>query len=391
MSLAKRAFFHTLGGLREGHLTIEHAGEPREFGDPTSELRARVTVHHGRFFARMLTGGTDAAGDSYVDGDWTADDLVAVVRICVRNLRLLESSNRMMTWLSRVLGRIAHVRRANTVDGSKRNIAAHYDLSNEFFALFLDRDMVYSSGVYPSESASLEDAQREKLDCICRKLALTPDDHVLEIGTGWGAFALHAASNYGCRVTTTTISREQHTGAASRFAEAGETARRIELLQEDYRHLRGRYSKLASIEMFEAVGLENYDTFFSVCDRLLAPGGSVALQTITMREENFASYRRNSDWIQRRVFPGGELASVREIHASVARATKLAVTHVEDFGMHYAATLAEWRRRFFSRMDDVRTLGFDEPFVRLWDYYLCYCEGAFRERAIGVAQVVLAK
>lgn len=391
MSLAKRAFFHTLGGLREGRLTIEHAGESHEFGDPASDLRAHVTVHDPRFFLRMLTGGTDAAGDSYVDGDWSTDNLVAVIRICVRNLQHLESSNRALSWASRVLGRLAHLRRANTVDGSRRNIAAHYDLSNEFFSLFLDRDMVYSSAVYPSESATLEDAQREKLDRICRKLQLTQDDHVLEIGTGWGAFALHAASRYGCRVTTTTISGEQHAGAAARFSEAGDTARRIELLRQDYRHLQGRYSKLASIEMFEAVGLENYDTFFGVCDRLLAPGGVAALQAITMREENFASYRRNSDWIQRRVFPGGELASVREIHASVARATKLAVHHVEDFGLHYAATLEEWRRRFFARVNDVHALGFDQPFIRLWDYYLCYCEGAFRERAIGVAQLVLTK
>ncbi|MGA2596261.1 MAG: cyclopropane-fatty-acyl-phospholipid synthase family protein, partial [Bryobacteraceae bacterium] len=218
-----------------------------------------------------------------------------------------------------------------------------------------------------------------------------PADHVIEIGTGWGAFALHASRNYGCRVTTTTISREQYDEAWQLFAGAGDAGERITLLLEDYRNLKGAFNKLVSIEMFEAVGLNYYDDFFSTCDRLLTPDGSMVMQTITMNEHRFASYKRQSDWIQRRIFPGAQLASIREILNSLLRSTRLSLFHVEDIGLHYAYTLAEWRRRFHDSIGEVRALGFDEKFCRMWDYYLAYCEGAFRERHIGDVQLMLTK
>jgi len=391
LSVAQRTIFRLFERRRHGALEVVCPDRSYVFGDPSAGLQACIAVHDPRFFSRLLFGGDDAAGDAYVDGDWSSPDLVAVIRLAARNLTTLERGHPVLSLGSRAYHRARHWLRRNSVAGSRRNIAAHYDLSNDFFRLFLDERMVYSSAVYRTGDDTLERAQVEKLDRICRKLRLGPADHVLEIGTGWGAFALHAARQYGCRVTTTTISREQHDQARLLFDEAGEAGARITLLQEDYRHLRGEFSKIVSIEMFEAVGLEYYDTFFAACDRLLAPHGSMLMQAITMNEHRFDAYRTQSDWIQRRIFPGSQLASVREILASLVRVTRLSAVHLEDIGLHYAATLAEWRRRFHQAGDEVRALGFDEPFCRLWDYYLAYCEGAFRERHIGDVQLLLTK
>jgi len=251
--------------------------------------------------------------------------------------------------------------------------------------------MLYSSAIFANEMDSLEDAQMHKLDHICRKLDLGPQDHVLEIGTGWGAFAERAATRYCCRVTTTTISQQQHAAAEERFARLGSAGNRIELLFEDYRKLRGRYDKIVSKEMFEAVGLNHYDDFFGTCDRLLTPQGSMLMQAITLNEQRFPEYHRSSDWVQRRIFPGSELASLSELLRSTGRVTSLTLAHVEDIGLHYALTLKEWRRRFLDARTEVLRLNFDERFVRMWDYYLAYCEGAFRERYIGDAQLLLTK
>jgi cyclopropane-fatty-acyl-phospholipid synthase len=388
---ARRMLFRALEGLQNAHLELATPdGETQVFGDSRAELRAAVFVHHERFFGRVLWGGDEGAGDAYVDGDWSSPDLVAVVRLAVRNRQMLMQSGGALAWASRAVNRIRHLRNRNTLQGSRRNIAAHYDLSNDFFRLFLDRNMVYSSAVYPTPEASLEDAQIEKLDRICRKLRLTPGDRLLEIGTGWGAFALHAAQQYGCRVTTTTISRQQYDHAAKQFSRHG-VQDRVRLLHEDYRNLRGEFDKIASIEMFEAVGLDHYDEFFAACDRLLAPNGLMAMQTITMNEHHFSEYRKGSDWIQRRIFPGAQLASVREIQNSLVRCTTMNLLDLEDIGLHYAHTLAEWRRRFQASDADIRSLGFEEPFLRAWDYYLAYSEGAFRERNISDVHIVLAK
>ena len=302
----------------------------------------------------------------------------------------LEGQNRLLSLCSRGVDVLRHRLRGNSITGSRRNIQAHYDLSNEFFSLLLDCNMMYSCACYESADDTLEDAQFQKLDRICHKLRLGPEDHVLEIGTGWGGFAGHAVRHYGCKVTTTTISRQQFEYAQQRFASFAD-GERIELLQQDYRNLRGQYDKIVSIEMFEAVGLSHYDEFFSACDRLLRPDGSMLMQTITMNEQSFPSYRLRSDWIQKYIFPGAELASVSEILRSLARATTLGLYHAEDIGTHYARTLAAWRSRFQRANTEVRALGFDDRFMRMWDYYLAYCEGAFLERHIGDFQLVLTK
>jgi cyclopropane-fatty-acyl-phospholipid synthase len=349
-----------------------------------------VVVHDERFYRRAVFGGDVGLGESWMDGDWSSPDLVSVVRLAVRNLVALETQNRFLSAFSRAFDALRHRRRGNSIGGSRRNIQAHYDLSNDFFRLFLDRGMMYSCAYYEADDDSLEAAQFQKLERICRKLRLRPDDHVLEIGTGWGGFAEHAVRRYGCRVTTTTISREQHDYAQQRFRLM--TGReRIQLLQADYRKLTGKYDKIVSIEMFEAVGLRYYDEFFSACDRLLKPYGSMLLQTININERSFPAYRRRSDWIQKYIFPGAELASVSEILRSLARATSLGLYHAEDIGTHYARTLAEWRLRFHKAEEPVRALGFDDRFMRMWDYYLAYCEGAFLERHIGDFQLLLTK
>lgn len=391
MSFARKAVFRMLENMRHGALEVVCPERTYRFGQAGAGLRACIAVHDERFFSRVLWGGDDAAGDSYVAGDWSSPDPVAVVRLAARNLGKLESGNALLSLASRGFHRLRHWMNRNTLGGSRRNIQAHYDLSNDFFRLFLDRNMVYSSAVYRHAGESLEEAQEEKLDRICRKLRLAPGDRVLEIGTGWGAFALHASRNYGCSVTTTTISREQHDHARQSFADAGEAGDRITLLLEDYRNLKGSFNKLVSIEMLEAVGLEYYDAFFSTCDRLLTTDGAMIMQAITMNEQRFDAYKKRSDWIQRRIFPGAQLASIREILNSLARSTRLSVYHLEDLGLHYAHTLAEWRRRFHESIGEVRALGFDQAFCRTWDYYLAYCEGAFRERRISDIQLMLTK
>ncbi|MFP5206294.1 MAG: class I SAM-dependent methyltransferase [Acidobacteriota bacterium] len=390
-STAKKLFLSTLEELHGGCLELILPDRTLTFGDAQSELGAQLVVHRERFFFRALRGGDTAIGEAYMDGDWSTPDLVSLMRLAVRNLAHLEKSNTFFSSLSRFADRFRHRLRKNTVEGSRRNIHAHYDLSNKFFSLFLDQSMVYSCAWYETPADSLETAQFQKLDRICQKLDLRPQDRVLEIGTGWGAFALHAARNYGCHVTTTTISQQQHDYARSLFDNMDKDQRRIELLLRDYRELSGSFDKIVSIEMFEAVGFDHYDEFFRACDRLLKPDGSMLLQTITMNEQRFAQYLKQSDWIQKYIFPGAQLASLRGVLDSLARATRLSLFHAEDMGAHYARTLAAWRERFLDAIANVKALGFDDRFMRMWDYYLAFCEGAFIERHIGDFQLLLTK
>ena len=389
-SPAKRLFLSMLERLQGGALELVLPDRTFSFGDVRSELSAQLVVHRERFFARALLGGDTAIGEAYMDGDWSTPDLVTLMQLAVRNLAQLEKSSTFFSSFSHFADRLRHRLRANTVEGSRRNIHAHYDLSNEFFRLFLDESMVYSCAWYETAEDSLETAQFQKLDRICRKLELQPKDSVLEIGTGWGAFALHAARNYGCQVTTTTISQQQHEYARVLF-DAADKDRRIELLLKDYRDLSGSFDKIVSIEMFEAVGFEHYDDFFRVCDRLLKPDGSLLLQTISMNEQRFLQYVKQSDWIQKYIFPGAQLASLRGVLDSLARATRLSLFHAEDMGAHYARTLAAWRERFFNSLAEVKALGFDDRFIRMWDYYLAFCEGAFLERHISDFQLLFSK
>ena len=390
-SLARRVFLRSLEGVRGGHLEVVCPDHTYSFGEKDSRLEATIAIHDERFFSRALLGGDVGIGESYMDGDWSSPDLVSVIRLAVRNINEREEENRLLSAARRGLDALRHRWRANTLLGSRKNIRAHYDLGNEFFRLFLDDSLIYSCAYYQWPDDSLERAQIQKLDRICRKLRLAPEDHVLEIGTGWGAFALHAARYYGCRVTTTTISRKQYAHCAELFARQRDLQGRLELLEEDYRHVAGKFDKIVSIEMFEGVGYENYDTFFGACDRLLKPEGTALLQLITISDQRFPAYRRRCDWIQKHIFPGSQLASLAGVLASLARATRMAVYHAENIGLHYAPTLAEWRSRLRGRLREVRALGFDDRFIRMWDYYLAYCEGGFRERYIGDYQLLLTK
>jgi cyclopropane-fatty-acyl-phospholipid synthase len=325
-----------------------------------------------------------------MDGEWSCDDLTGVIRILARNARVTSGLDSGLGRLAAPVLRAYHSLRRNTRAGSARNIHEHYDLGNDFFELFLDRTLTYSCGLFERDDATLEEASIAKYDRLCRKLELGPDDHVLEIGTGWGGFAMHAAGRYGCRVTTTTISEQQHDLACERIAAAG-LANRVTVLKRDYRDLEGTFDKLVSIEMIEAVGDAYLDGFFQVCAERLKPDGMMGLQAITTPDQTYDRHVNSVDFIKRYIFPGGSLVSIGRIAQAVARVTDLRMAHLEDITPHYATTLRGWRERFFKNLDQVRALGYPERFVRMWEFYLCYCEGGFLERAIGDVQIVLAK
>jgi cyclopropane-fatty-acyl-phospholipid synthase len=388
---AKRLFLHTMRNVHSGFLEIVCPDATYAFGETGAKLRAMAVIHDERFFVRALFGADIGMGESYMDGDWTTPDLVALVRLAVLNLRTIDSGNRFASALRGFVSRIQHTLRANSISGSPKNIRAHYDLGNDFYRLFLKEQMIYSSAYFEREGEPLETAQTRKLDLVCRKLRIQPGDRVLEIGCGWGAFAIHAAKHYGAHVTGITISEEQWRLAIERVAEEKTGNGSVKLLLKDYREVRGEFDKIVSIEMFEAVGFANYDRFFMACDSLLTANGSMLLQAITLPDQQLAGYRKRVDWIQKYIFPGSELAFISEIHRSLARVTQLSLIHSESFGMHYAETLAVWRDRFFQNLAAVRRLGFEERFERMWDFYLGWCEGAFRERYINVAQFVFAK
>jgi cyclopropane-fatty-acyl-phospholipid synthase len=388
---AKRILLKTFEKFKEGYLEVICPDETYTFGVPDAELRGTLKIHDERMFKRVLLGGDIGFGEAYMDGDWSSPDIVEVFRMMIKNIALVEEENRLMSFIKGKFDWLLHKLRSNTLTGSRKNIRHHYDLSNDFYKLFLDSTMAYSCGVYEKPDDSLHLSQLQKFDLICRKLQLSPQDHLLEIGTGWGGFAIYAATQYGCKITTTTISQEQYKLAAERFARFGYGKDRIELLCEDYRNLQGQYDKIVSIEMFEAVGYDYYDEYFAACDRLLAPDGAMLLQTISIPDQRFDQYRKRADWIQKYIFPGGELASVGGILRSLARATKMSLHHAENIGTHYARTLSAWREKFHKSVERVRALGFDERFIRMWDYYLASCEAAFLERDIGDYQLLLAK
>ena len=412
MKFSKNLILRMLEGLREGSLELVCPGETYNFGRPrraasepgatscpgtaviSDSLRAVIAVHDERFFERALFSGDIGLGESYMQGEWSSPDLVTVIRLAIRNLNQLEHGNRLFSLLSRIANSVQHRLRENSITGSRKNIRHHYDLGNEFYKLFLDVSMAYSCAYFEREDDTLAQAQIQKFDRICRKLRLSPGDHLLEIGTGWGGFSVHAATRYGCRITTTTISREQHDYAAAWFSEMGLSSGshpQVRLLFEDYRRLQGKHDKIVSIEMFEAVGLKQYDAYFGACDGLLEPHGTMLLQTINMNEHTFPDYIRGCDWIQKYIFPGAELASLIEIQRSLTRCTSMSLYNAENIGSHYAQTLKLWRASFLDRLSEVRAFGFDEVFIRMWDYYLAYCEGAFRERHIGDFQLLLTK
>jgi cyclopropane-fatty-acyl-phospholipid synthase len=387
----RRILRGNLNRISTGEVVLEYAGHSERFGNlETNELMGHVHALSPRFFRSLVTGGALGAAESYLEGEWVSDDLTDLFRVLLRNESVLQSFRNPVTMLAGLLNRVHHSRNRNSRHGSRRNIHEHYDLGNSFFSLFLDPTMMYSSALFPNEQASLEEASLEKVDRVCRTLQLSPADHVLEIGTGWGTFAIHAAGKYGCRVTTTTISDEQFRMATQRVEEAG-LSDRITILKKDYRDLEGQYDKLVSIEMIEAVGQEYLPEYFATCDRLLKENGAMMIQAITMPEQRYERYRNSVDFIQKYIFPGGFLPSVSVMQECIASRTSMRMIELMDFGMHYARTLRLWNERFHERLDEVTALGFDDRFIRMWRYYLCYCEAAFLERAIGVCQVMWAK
>ena len=390
--LARSLMLKVLAKLQVGSLTFREHGETLVFGNPDDDAgpHAEVHVHDDDLYRRILTGGSIAAGETYIEGLWSSPDLTAVTRAFSANMAMLEAMSERQNLFARLALKLGHWARRNTSARSRENIAAHYDLGNDFFSLFLDPSMMYSSAVFPSPASDLATASQHKLHLICEDLELTQDDHLVEIGTGWGGMAIYAAEHYGCRVTTTTISREQFDYATNAVARRG-LQDRVTVLFDDYRDLKGQFDKLVSIEMIEAVGHQFYDTYFNTVSRLLKPHGKAVIQAITMTEQRYEQARDSVDFIKRYIFPGGCLPSLTVISDALARVTDMQMSNLRDITRDYADTLQVWHEGFLDKLDQVHEMGFDDRFIRMWRYYLSYCEGGFRERIIGTYQISMTK
>lgn len=393
--LARQLIFFKLNKLQHGAITLLEGKTRYSFGQLTSQcpLQATVTIHDPHTYVDVALGGTVGVGDAYRRGLWDCDDLTTLVRIFVLNRSLLNNMEGGLALASKPLLKTIHWLNRNTKAGSAKNIAAHYDLGNEFFRLMLDETMMYSCAYFERPDATLAEASRAKNDHICRKLKLSKNDHLLEIGTGWGGFAVHAAHHYGCRVTTATISRQQYDMALQRVQEAG-LSDHVTVLLMDYRDLPKlglQFDKLVSIEMIEAVGHQFYKAFFEVCSRMLKSSGLALIQGITIDERFYEQAKRSVDFIQRFIFPGSCIPSVSALLQGSAKVGDLGLIHLEDIGMHYAPTLQAWRRNVAAKLPDIKALGYQSEFLRLWEFYLCYCEGGFLERSLGVVHLLYAK
>lgn len=389
---ARNVCVRLLTNLEIGSLSIHDGGDTFHFGssDDPCAPHAEVHVHDRNLYRQMLTGGSIATGEAYMQGLWTSPDLVAVMRLFSANLATLELLESKQSLLVRLGLKLSHTMNRNTHSGSRKNISAHYDLGNDFFQLFLDPTMMYSAAVFQSDEIGLDEASVAKLEELCRQLELKSSDHLLEIGTGWGGMAVHAAKHYGCKVTTTTISRKQYEFALAQV-EAQGLEDRVTVLCEDYRNLEGSYDKLVSVEMIEAVGHAFYSNYFQHCSKLLKADGKMVIQAITIADQRYGAARESVDFIQRYIFPGGSLPSVAVIADHLARDTDMQMVHLRDITRDYALTLAHWRERFLAAEANVSHMGFDKVFIRMWEFYLAYCEGGFRERIIGTVQLAFAK
>lgn len=391
-NFARSKLLALLKHLHKGHLTLEDKGEIYSFGEAQEKtnLVAHISVTHPDFYRQVLFGGSIGAGEAYMFKSWWSPDLVQVIRLMAVNMDVLQQLDSKWSALFNIACRIAHRLRPNTIAKARENIAAHYDLGNDFFSLFLDKTMLYSGAIYPHSQATLAEASHHKMVHICKKLQLNERDHLLEIGTGWGGMAIHAAKTTGCKVTSVTISQEQFTYATEWVKREG-LENRVTILLKDYRLIEGTFDKLLSIEMIEAVGHEFYSEYFSKCSSLLTAKGLMLIQAITIQDQRFDYARKNTDFIQQYIFPGGCLPSNTIIAQHIERDSDMQIVSLEDITQDYARTLADWRAAFFAKLDAVRLQGFDEVFIRMWDFYLCYCEGGFSERAISTAQYVFAK
>ncbi|ARP82868.1 SAM-dependent methyltransferase [Bordetella genomosp. 8] len=384
--LLRKRLFAGLAGLRHGRLVIQDCLGSTTLGD--GEPTVHLAVGDMAFYRLVATHGSVGAGGAYGAGMWGCDDLVGLVSLLVRNRDTLDDMESGLARLAAWVLKAWHAGNRNTRAGSRRNIAAHYDLGNDFFSLFLSQDLMYSSALWEGADDTLEAASRRKLDLICRKLDLQPGDQVMEIGSGWGGFAIHAARHYGCHVTTATISQEQHALAVARVREAG-LQDRVKVVLRDYRDLQGQYDKVVSIEMIEAVGARFLEGYFRKISDLLQPRGRALVQAITIEDHRYAQALRSVDFIKRYIFPGSFIPSIEAMLRAKTRACDLALVHLEDFGLSYARTLQAWRQQFLAHLPLVRAQGFDERFCRMWEFYLAYCEGGFRERSIGVSHLLL--
>lgn len=373
-TLQRNLLLAMLKKLQGGRLALFENGKVLIFGklEDSDDINASINVHSQEAWHMVLARGLIGAAEAYIAGHWTSVDPTQVVRLLVRNREVLQGLNR------------------NTVENSQKNIRSHDDLNNDFFQLFLDPAMMYSSAVFRHPAEALAEASVYKLDLVCQQLQLQPGDHLLEIGTGWGGMAIHAAKHYGCRVTTTTISQTQYDFAQTRIEQAG-LGQRVTLLQQDYRELQGQYDKLVSIEMIEAVGADSQKTFFETCDRLLRPGGRALIQAITIREELYENHLRNTDFVRQYISPGGCLPTVTRMKQLTRQHTALELVSMTDITQDYARTLNHWRQRFLFNFKQAMALGFDLAFIRMWDFYFCYCEGGFLEGNIGTQQLLFCK
>lgn len=384
--IARWLLFRLLSGIREGSITVREGQQTLHFGDESSTLRAEVQILAPRVYWRLLTGGSLAAAESWMEGEWETHQLTPLLQILALNGKVLGRLESGFRLLGNPLERLRHWTRRNYRKQARENISAHYDLGNEFYAHFLDEDLLYSSALFTADDQALSQAQQAKMERLCEQLALTASDHLLEIGTGWGAMAEYAARHYGCRVTTTTLSQEQYIWATERIARAG-LQDRVQVLLCDYRDLTGKFDKLVSVEMIEAVGKRYLPDFFRTCQARLRPGGKMAIQAITIQDQRYRDYSKNVDFIQRYIFPGGFLPSITAMSELMTRHTDFVVRNLFDMGPDYARTLTHWRQRFLHAWQDIEKLGFDERFRRMWLYYFGYCEAGFNARTISVVQL----
>ena len=389
-SIFKSGLQKKFKNLKTGHISVNDGDETFTFGDSSSDEKVSVDIHSQEFYVMTGSGGALGIAEAYVAGYWSSDDVVKLFQIILRNRDILLSLEKGFAKLVKPINKMIHRGRQNTLKGSKENILAHYDLSNDFYKLWLDPSMTYSCAFFNNDSVTLEEASIEKLDRICRKLDLSEDDSVLEIGTGWGSFSIHAAKNYGCKVTTTTISDAQFDYARSRIKDEGLESK-ITLINKDYRDLDGKYDKIVSIEMIEAVGHEYIPDYFSKLSSLLKNNGLVALQGITYNDQNFEVYKNSVDFIKKYIFPGSCLISIAQIIDVIKKDTDLAMVDMEDITKHYAVTLNRWRKNFMDVIPKVKEMGYSQAFINMWEFYFLYCEAGFSERNIGDVQMIFAK
>lgn len=389
-NIYKKLVTKAFSSIETGQVVLVDANERTVFGDPSSVLKATIIVNDKAMYKAFALSGSVGAGEAYILGHWSCDNLTSFIEIFAINEKQLDEFEKKFAFFSNIAHRFNHIKNKNSESGSKKNIVAHYDLGNDLYESFLSKEMLYSSAVYPTKEATLEEAQQYKLKRICEQVELQKNDSVIEIGTGWGAFAIYAATHYDCHATTTTISDEQHDYVANKISELGLESK-ITLLKLDYRQLKGKYDKLVSIEMIEAVGHEYLPSFFSQCGELLKDDGAMLIQAITIGDQRYKHYLKNSDFIQQYIFPGGCLPSLNEMSEQIKNNTDMVIHTVNDIGAHYARTLADWRSRFIKSWPDLDRSKFDERFYRLWLFYFAYCEGAFRARATSTVHLMARK